>query len=159
MFPTSMSGRPISNREEIRESSTARTARNLLKIILISRTVTEIQDVNGTKMTIAVKQKGEMMDDVITREDALNAINRIWDKCEEIEAHLPEGDPDKTGYKMIADYLTVFKYLSAQPERTKRIIGKSRDGMTMWYQCESCNEPVDEKDLFCSGCGRRLTDG
>lgn len=58
-----------------------------------------------------------MMDDeLITREDALNAINRIWDKCEEIEAHFPEGDPDKTGYKMIADYLTVLKYLSAQPE-------------------------------------------
>lgn len=48
---------------------------------------------------------------------------------------------------------------SAQPERTKRIIGKSRDGMTMWYQCESCNEPVDEKDLFCRGCGRRFEDG
>jgi len=59
-----------------------------------------------------------MMDDeLITREDALNAINRIWDKCEEIEAHLPEDDPDKTGYKMIVDYLKVWKYLSAQPER------------------------------------------
>ncbi|MBP3773161.1 MAG: hypothetical protein J6I53_10815 [Treponema sp.] len=58
-----------------------------------------------------------MMDDKsITREDALNAINRIWDRCEEIEAHLPEGDPDKTGYKMIADYLAVWKYLNAQPE-------------------------------------------
>lgn len=64
-----------------------------------------------------ITQKGEMMDDKsITREDALNAINRIWDRCEEIEAHIPEGDPDKTGYKMIADYLTVWKYLSAQPE-------------------------------------------
>jgi len=101
-----------------------------------------------------------MMDDeLITREDALNAINRIWDKCEEIEAHLPEDDPDKTGYKMIVDYLKVWKYLSAQPERTKRIIGKSINGMTMWYQCESCNEPVDEKDLFCRGCGRRFEDG
>ena len=45
---------------------------------------------------------------------------------------------------------------SVQPETAKRIVGKSRDGMTMWYQCDMCNEPVDEKDTFCSGCGRRF---
>lgn len=49
------------------------------------------------------------------------------------------------------------KYLpSAQPETAKRIAGKSRDGMTLWYQCDMCNEPVDAQDNFCSGCGRRL---
>ena len=48
---------------------------------------------------------------------------------------------------------------SAQPETAKRIVGKSRDGMTMWYQCDMCNEPVDEKDTFCSGCGRRFVNG
>ena len=48
---------------------------------------------------------------------------------------------------------------SARPKRTKRIIGKSINGMTMWYQCELCNEPVDEKDLFCRGCGRKFEDG
>ena len=48
---------------------------------------------------------------------------------------------------------------SAQPETAKRIVGKSRDGMTFWYQCDMCNEPVDAQDNFCRGCGRRLTDG
>lgn len=48
---------------------------------------------------------------------------------------------------------------SAQPETAKRIVGKSRDGMTLWYQCDMCNEPVDAQDAFCRGCGRRLTDG
>ena len=48
---------------------------------------------------------------------------------------------------------------SAQPETAKRIVGKSRDGMTLWYQCDMCNEPVDVQDNFCRGCGRRLTDG
>lgn len=48
---------------------------------------------------------------------------------------------------------------SAQPETAKRIVGKSRDGMTLWYQCDMCNEPVDAQDNFCRGCGRRLTDG
>jgi len=48
---------------------------------------------------------------------------------------------------------------TVQPETAKRIVGKSRDGMTLWYQCDTCNEPVDEKDAFCRGCGRRLVDG
>lgn len=47
---------------------------------------------------------------------------------------------------------------SAQPETAKRIVGKSRDGMTLWYQCDTCNEPVDAQDNFCRGCGRRLID-
>ena len=46
-----------------------------------------------------------------------------------------------------------------QPETAKRIVGKSRDGMTLWYQCDMCNEPVNAQDDFCRGCGRRLTDG
>ena len=48
---------------------------------------------------------------------------------------------------------------SAQPETAKRIVAKSRDGMTLWYQCDTCNEPVDAQDNFCRGCGRRLIDG
>lgn len=48
---------------------------------------------------------------------------------------------------------------TAQPETAKRIVGKSRNGMTLWYQCDMCNEPVDAQDDFCRGCGRRLTDG
>ena len=43
-----------------------------------------------------------------------------------------------------------------QPETSKIIVGKSRGGMTMWYQCLMCNEPVDENDLFCRRCGRRF---
>lgn len=49
--------------------------------------------------------------------------------------------------------------LTAQPETANIIVGKSRDGMTMWYQCDNCNEPVDEKDLYCRGCGRRFEHG
>ena len=46
----------------------------------------------------------------------------------------------------------------AQSETAKRIIGKSKDGMTLWYQCDMCNEPVDAQDNFCRECGRRLID-
>lgn len=43
-----------------------------------------------------------------------------------------------------------------QPDTARRIVGKSRGGMTLWYQCEKCNEPVDDQDAFCRECGRRL---
>lgn len=60
------------------------------------------------------------MSDLISRQAAIDALNQIFDRCEEIEAHLPEGDPDRIGYKMYPDYITVWKYLhqlpSAEPE-------------------------------------------
>ena len=60
----------------------------------------------------------------------------------------------------IASFVDRIKALpSAEPETAKRLVGKSRDGMTLWYQCDMCNEPVDAQDNFCRGCGRRLTDG
>ena len=60
------------------------------------------------------------MSDLIDRQAAIDALDRIFDQCEEIDAHLPKGDPDRTGYKMYPDYMTVWKYLhqlpSAEPE-------------------------------------------
>lgn len=49
--------------------------------------------------------------------------------------------------------------ICGEPDTARRIVGKSRGGMTLWYQCERCNEPVDVQDTFCSGCGRRLVNG
>jgi hypothetical protein len=46
--------------------------------------------------------------------------------------------------------------LTAQPETTRRIVGKSKGGMTLWYECERCGEPVDEGDKFCRGCGAKM---
>ena len=90
-----------------------------------------------------------MMDDLIRRKDAVSRISDL------LVLELK--------YERLPTYNEVYHAIndipSAQPERTKRIIGKSINGMTMWYQCESCNEPVDEKDLFCRGCGRRFEDG
>ena len=60
------------------------------------------------------------MDRLISLQAAIDALDRIFDQCEEIDAHLPKGDPDITGYKMYPDYMTVWKYLhqlpSVQPE-------------------------------------------
>lgn len=87
------------------------------------------------------------MSDLINRKDALcfNASQSI-----------------KIDDTLYVPYIDWYSYLSnlpsAQPETAKRIVGKSRDGMTLWYQCDTCNEPVDVQDIYCRGCGRRLID-
>ena len=78
------------------------------------------------------------MDDLISRQQAINAVYK---------------NDRHTTIRQRLDALP-----SAQPETAKRIVGKSRDGMTLWYQCDTCNEPVDAQDNFCRGCGRRLID-
>ena len=79
------------------------------------------------------------MSDLISRQAAIEIVRKAKDKS---EAH-----------RMLV------QLPSAQPETAKRIVGKSRDGMTLWYQCDMCNEPVDVQDTYCRGCGRRLIDG
>ena len=85
--------------------------------------------------------------DCISRQAAIDAID-------EIESEIADG----FGF----EYEKWRKYFCdlppAQPETAKRIVGKSRDGMTLWYQCDMCNEPVDAQDNFCRECGRRLID-
>ena len=46
----------------------------------------------------------------------------------------------------------------AEPKRETATVsaGISKGGVTMWYECAACGEPVDQGDTFCSGCGRRL---
>ena len=85
------------------------------------------------------------MSDYIDRQVAYNTLTNYYH-------HRTEAQHDA-----LKDALS--RVPSAQPETAKRIVGKSRNGMTLWYQCDMCNEPVDAQDNFCCGCGRRLTDG
>lgn len=59
-------------------------------------------------------------------------------------------------YSMAIKALEQESRVTPQPDTARIITGKSRGGMTLWYQCEKCNEPIDDQDTFCSGCGRRL---
>ena len=89
--------------------------------------------------------------DCISRQQAIDAINEymVGKRC----------DTDGTMMARLINELVIKQLPPIQPETAKRIIGKSRGGMTLWYQCNVCNEPVDEKDAYCRGCGRRLIDG
>lgn len=92
------------------------------------------------------------MDDLISRTQAIDAIfSEPLYKC-----GMKKRDADAV---VPAIYEKIKSLPSAQPETAKRIVGKSRGGMTLWYQCDMCNEPVDVQDNYCRGCGRRLTDG
>ena len=87
--------------------------------------------------------------DIISRPAAIRWVKQ---ECN------PYGKPtlDFESGKRVMEHLE--RMPSAQPETAKRIVGKSRDGMTLWYQCDMCNEPVDAQDNYCRRCGRRLID-
>ena len=72
----------------------------------------------------ALEGKGTnvLSNDCISREAAIDALERIFDRCEEIEAHLPENDPDRVGYKMYPDWLKVWNYLRQLPSAEPEII-------------------------------------
>ena len=44
----------------------------------------------------------------------------------------------------------------AQPETATVTIGRTKGGVTMWYECGACGEPIDICDCYCRKCGRRL---
>ena len=89
-----------------------------------------------------------MSKDAIYRQAAIDVLHGYFDGALETDTICPK------------DIYNLFEIIpSAQPETAKRIVGKSRDGMTLWYQCDMCHEPVDAQDNYCRGCGRRLIDG
>ena len=88
-----------------------------------------------------------MNEDTIYRRVAIDALHGYFDGALETDTICPK------------DIYNLFEIIpSAQPETAKRIVGRSRDGMTLWYQCDMCHEPVDAQDNYCRGCGRRLID-
>lgn len=84
--------------------------------------------------------------DLISRQDAIAVLSILADKM------------DSTGKTVMEQAVEVIRDLRSAQKTAKRIVGCDRNGMTMWYQCDMCHEPVDEKDTFCRGCGRRFED-
>lgn len=102
------------------------------------------------------------MSDLIDRQAAMDALDRIFDQCEEIEAHLPKGDPGITGYKMYPDYMIVWEYLhqlpAADPKRRKgRWLIEYLDGIpgrrAEIKYCSECCQVSPYRHNFCPNCG------
>ena len=115
---------------------------------LLDNLIGMVEDNHGEDYDTALKMGIEALSangDTIYRQAAIDMIEKYFD-----------GLPIAVHHDMLA---MIHRLPSAQPETAKRIVGKSRDGMTLWYQCDMCNEPVDAQDDYCRGCGRRLIDG
>lgn len=108
--------------------------------------------------------------------------NRALDKIRELPSAQPQlgtnlaevGTRAVRGYPIDADALMekvaeeygerardglyqIIRYMPpAQPETATVTIGRTRGGTTMWYECDACGEPVDQKDCYCRNCGRKL---
>lgn len=96
----------------------------------------------------------------MSNQDVINFLNQVRKMLLDDRSWLESTiQPINEAFDMAISALKKQTLPSAQPETAKRIVGKSRNGMTLWYQCDMCNEPVDAQDNFCRGCGRRLTDG
>jgi hypothetical protein len=112
---------------------------------------------------MTIIQKGEPMSDLIDRQAAIDALERDMASLDHIIKGMSANDVRLDAYvsqrnQVNYDIYTINNLPPVQPETAKRIVGKSKDGMTLWYQCDMCNEPVDAQDNFCRECGRRLID-
>ena len=85
------------------------------------------------------------MADLIDRQAAINAVTEELDMID----HVPQWVFDRLEGRLR-------QLPPAQPETATVGVGKSKGGVTMWYECDACGEPVDQGDVFCSGCGREL---
>ena len=50
----------------------------------------------------------------MTKEEALEALERLFNYCEEIDCHLPK--EERTGYVMYGDYKELKKYILGETE-------------------------------------------
>jgi len=111
------------------------------------------------------------MDDLISRQEAIDALENIFNRCEEINQHLPDGDPDKDDYKMYPDYLIVLKYLNQGEDHDVDFVQVVRghwievDDDLISGKCSVCGweSHLYEDDVvgmdFCPNCGARLQEG
>ena len=110
---------------------------------------------------------------LITKAEALEALQRIFNNCEEIDNHLPE--EERSGYKMYSDYNIIWLYLTAPEERGKWIKMSDRDGV--YWACSKCGYELPrfrhfdpqfdlfpslkstDKTDYCPFCGLHMENG
>lgn len=101
------------------------------------------------------------------RAEAIDALGRIHNYCEEIDHHIPE--EERTGYKMYPDVKKIFDFLYMNvSDLTQRDIPKARwqtrCGVCDLELCEvefgtvelETNEQVHTHFKYCPRCGQRI---
>lgn len=93
--------------------------------------------------------------DLMTQEEAIKTVDRIFNYCEEIDSHLPENE--QTGYDMYPDIRAVIEYIRNTPQvvRCKDCRYASPEGRENVYVCYAKTNPnYCWFDEYCS-CGER----
>ena len=88
--------------------------------------------------------------DTISRQAAIDALRTCYD-TETVT--MDNGDE----YINYGDAVGEIEQLPpAQPETTTMTVGRTKGEITMWYECDNCGEPVDQRDNYCPNCGRKF---
>ena len=103
----------------------------------------------------------EVGTDCISRQAAIDALKNDMASLDHIIKGMSANDVRLDAYvsqrnQVNYDIYTINNLPPARPETATVSVGISRGGVTMWYECDACGEPVDQGDIFCSGCGRKL---
>ena len=88
--------------------------------------------------------------------DADDFANRMYHEAFEKDSDLQKWDSGCwIRYKLFENVLR--EQPNVQPETATVTIGRTKGDVTMWYECDACGEPIDQKDCYCRNCGRKLT--
>lgn len=101
------------------------------------------------------------------RIDAIDALDRIFNYCEEIDHHIPE--EERTGYKMFPDVMKISTFLRLTvTDLTERDIPKPRFQTRCgvcdlelnecdWGDEDWClSDNIEENYKYCPRCGQRI---
>lgn len=91
------------------------------------------------------------------RKEALNAVERVFNYCEEIDLHLPK--EEQSGYKMLNDIRLIRGYILENPNDARWRVHDAHSNIygAKKIECSNCGEIVMvrhiEDEWFCRHCG------
>ena len=124
--------------------------------VVITTTYNEMGVIIDTKAEEVAQQNlqptcNQLATDTISRQAAIDALRKM-------QTYKMFSGDDMLLIDQAGAMTELMLLPPAEPKRETATVsvGKSKGGVTMWYECAACGEPVDQGDTFCSGCGRRL---
>ena len=129
---------------------------NKQRKVVITTTYNEMGVIIDTKAEEVAQQNlqptcNQLATDTISRQAAIDALRKM-------QTYKMFSGDDMLLIDQAGTMTELMLLPPAEPKRETATVsvGKSKGGVTMWYECAACGEPVDQGDTFCSGCGRRL---
>ena len=96
----------------------------------------------------------------ISRDEALKAVDDIFNYCEEIDNSLPENE--QSGYKMLPDIHKIRKYIIENTRPHGEWVERD-DGDEIYdryRKCTNCGEAIISTHMsYCGNCGAKMGEG